>query len=142
MPKFNQKSTCVQSKCVYISGMRNNEAQDTKMSNVDKHTPGPWRVEGFKKSAGKTVGHIISYGTNFYGDGPDGYICTTDGTSDADAALIARAPSLLARVRVLEDLLNECEEFISSYSDVVDGDYGEPAPNRAMSLVSHIQDCL
>ena len=110
------------------------------MSNIDKHSPGPWRVEGVRTSAGWTVGHIISHGTNAYGDGPDGYVCTTDGTSDADACLMASAPSLLARVRVLEDLLRECEEFINSYSDVVDGGYGQPVPNRAMSLVSHIQD--
>jgi hypothetical protein len=110
------------------------------MSNIDNHTPGPWRVEGFKTVEGKTVGHIISYGTNGHGDGPAGYVGTTEGTSAEDAALMARAPSLLARVRMLEDLLGECEEFINSYSDVVDGDYGEPEPNRAMRLVSHIRD--
>jgi hypothetical protein len=121
--------------------MRNNKAQDTKMNNDDKHTPGPWRVEGWTVCGAKS-GHIISHGTNTYGDGPEGYVCNTSGTSDADAALMARAPSLLARVRVLEELLSECAEFIESYSDVVDGDYGDPSPNRAMSLVSHIQDYI
>lgn len=39
------------------------------------------------------------------------------------------------------DLL-ECREFIEPYVDVVDGDYGEPAPNKAMRLVSMIDESL
>jgi hypothetical protein len=33
-------------------------------------------------------------------------------------------------------------EFVDDYSDVVDGDYGVPEPNRAMSLLSMAQDVL
>jgi hypothetical protein len=40
------------------------------------------------------------------------------------------------------DTLVECLEFLDNYVDVVDGDYGEPAPNRAMSLSSRVEDCI
>jgi len=42
----------------------------------------------------------------------------------------------------LEALLEQCAEFLESYSDVVDGDYGVPEPNRAMSLLSEINAAL
>ena len=37
------------------------------------------------------------------------------------------------------DLLDEIEEFLDNHSDVVDGSYGEPAPNKAMSLLSALR---
>jgi len=67
-----------------------------------KHTPGPWRVEGRTTERGGALsGHIISYGTNGYGDGPDGYVCKTRGTSEADANLIAAAPDLLDALKLI-----------------------------------------
>lgn len=36
------------------------------------------------------------------------------------------------------DLLNEIAEFLENQSDVVDGSYGEPHPNRAMSLLRQV----
>lgn len=36
------------------------------------------------------------------------------------------------------DLLNEIAEFLENQSDVVDGSYGEPHPNRAMSLLQQV----
>jgi len=33
-------------------------------------------------------------------------------------------------------------EFIEPYVDVVDGDYGEPAPNRAMTIASNLRNAL
>ena len=42
----------------------------------------------------------------------------------------------------LEYLLEQCAEFLEPYVDVVDGDYGEPAPNKAMSLLSEINAAL
>jgi len=42
------------------------------------------------------------------------------------------------RILVLEELLERCAEFIEPYVDVVDGDYGDPVPNAAMSLLSEI----
>jgi len=44
------------------------------------------------------------------------------------------------RIAKLETLLVACAEFIEPYSDVVDGAYGEPAPNAAMSLLSEIKE--
>lgn len=37
------------------------------------------------------------------------------------------------------DLLNEVAEFLEGQSDVVDGSYGEPVPNRAMSLLGEVE---
>jgi hypothetical protein len=42
----------------------------------------------------------------------------------------------------LREVLTEAREFIDGYSDVVDGSYGEPEPNRAMTLVSIIDAAL
>jgi len=42
------------------------------------------------------------------------------------------------RILVLEELLERCAAFLDGYSDVVDGDYGEPEPNKAMRLLSEI----
>ena len=44
------------------------------------------------------------------------------------------------RIKKLEALLADCAEFLEPYSDVVDGAYGEPAPNAAMSLLSEIKE--
>ena len=43
-------------------------------------------------------------------------------------------------IHELIDLLGRCAEFIEPYADVVDGAYGEPAPNAAMSLLSAINE--
>jgi hypothetical protein len=44
------------------------------------------------------------------------------------------------RIKKLEALLADCAEFLEPYSDVVDGSYGEPSPNAAMSLLSEIKE--
>lgn len=36
-------------------------------------------------------------------------------------------------------LLEEVAEFLEGQSDVVDGSYGEPAPNKAMSLLGQVE---
>ena len=46
------------------------------------------------------------------------------------------------RVDVLEDLLDRAAEFLDGYVDVVDGDYGQPEPNKAMRLVSEIREVV
>lgn len=69
-----------------------------------KHTPGPWRVEGRMTERGALTGHIISHGRNGYGDGPDGYVCKTKGTSEADANLIAAAPELLKALTMIAEM--------------------------------------
>jgi hypothetical protein len=46
------------------------------------------------------------------------------------------------RIARLEADLLECREYLEDHVDVVDGDYGEPSPNRAMQLVSMIDETL
>ena len=43
------------------------------------------------------------------------------------------------RILELEELLERCADVLDSYSDVVDGDYGVPEPNKAMALLSEIR---
>ena len=40
------------------------------------------------------------------------------------------------------DALAGAIDFTDNYVDVLDGDYGEPRPNKAMSLFSGLQDAL
>lgn len=47
-----------------------------------------------------------------------------------------------ARIRRLEAALEECLEYFEDNSDVVDSDYGEPAPNKEMRLASTIKETL
>lgn len=57
----------------------------------------------------------------------------------------ARQAELVAayeRIAELEADLLECREYIEDAVDVVDGDHGVPAPNRAMQLVSMIDESL
>ena len=42
----------------------------------------------------------------------------------------------------LADLLIEIEAFLASQSDVIDGDYGVPAPNKAMLLLSQVSELI
>lgn len=56
--------------------------------------------------------------------------------------VMARGPELYRRVVELEDLLDRCAEFLDGQADVVDGDYGQPEPNKAMRLVSEIREIV
>ena len=40
------------------------------------------------------------------------------------------------------DCLVRCLEFLDNQADVIDGDYGEPRPNRAMSLQTEVESIL
>jgi hypothetical protein len=42
----------------------------------------------------------------------------------------------------LVEVLEECEQFIDNYVDVVDGDHGIPKPNKAMRLMFDIKAAL
>jgi hypothetical protein len=65
-----------------------------------------WGIEGhWHNPSTREAGHIISYGANTHGDGPEGYVCKTIGTSDANARLIAAAPDLLEGLEELRDLM-------------------------------------
>lgn len=54
--------------------------------------------------------------------------------------LMDQATAMYQRIAVLEDLLERCAEFIDGYVDVVDGDYGQPEPNKAMRLMAEIRE--
>jgi len=41
-----------------------------------------------------------------------------------------------------DEALEAAREFIAGFADVVDGDYGAPEPNRAMQIVSMIDEAL
>lgn len=46
------------------------------------------------------------------------------------------------RIERLEADLLECQEYFADRMDVVDGDYGEPAPNKEMRLHQMIDESL
>jgi hypothetical protein len=60
-----------------------------------------------------------------------------------DSGSCARHLELAAeRIETVEELLDECLEFLDRYADVVDGDYGQPMPNDAMALQTRIEMVL
>lgn len=48
--------------------------------------------------------------------------------------------ALKKRIGKLEAALDQVEEYLDGRVDVVDGDYGAPAPNREMSLMTAIRE--
>lgn len=40
------------------------------------------------------------------------------------------------------EVLQECREFLDGQIDSVDGDYGVPAPNKAMKLAHRIDEVI
>lgn len=81
------------------------------------HTPGPWTING----TGIDEQTII--GTNTAGVKVAVADCPSDfgaGTTEAEMA--------------------EVRDLIDGYVDVVDGDYGQPAPNDAMRAVQLIDE--
>ena len=42
----------------------------------------------------------------------------------------------------LKSVLHEVRHLIEGYVDVIDGDYGVPAPNKAMKAVQIIDDAI
>lgn len=46
------------------------------------------------------------------------------------------------RITQLESTLTECQSYFENASDVIDGDYGVPAPNREMTLLIEIDAVL
>lgn len=42
----------------------------------------------------------------------------------------------------LLDLLIRVEDCLDQYSDVKDGDYGEPVPNRAMTMQQEVEEAI
>lgn len=69
---------------------------------MSSFTPGPWRIESRIYQMGRKLsGHVIAHGINSHGDGPEGYICRTEWSSEEDARLLAAAPELLSALQHL-----------------------------------------
>lgn len=83
-------------------------------------TAGPWRIAGKGTIRAGKHGWVA----RIYWD-----------NQAANARLIVAAPDMAG---MLLDLL----EYLDGHSDVVDGDYGQPAPNKAMRLVQEIEGVL
>ena len=49
---------------------------------------------------------------------------------------------VMRRAAAAEAALEQCAEYFRARSDVVDGDYGQPAPNEEMSLLTEIEEAL
>lgn len=98
-----------------------------------KHTPGTWEVDGeFVGPAGqRDVGicHVLPM-EDEYGHG-----WARGPITKANSHLIAAAPDMLAA-------LYEVEIYLSERSDVIDGDYGQPAPNAEMVLLAEVQSAI
>ena len=86
-----------------MSGTQNNGASRTSggkgLDMSDRHTPGPWRIEGESGDSPYIAGAMPS--------GEPDHVCqiieTPDGEDHANAALIAAAPELLQALRALLD---------------------------------------
>lgn len=93
------------------------------------HTPGPWAY-------GALSGDVFVPQTSERAGEQIAFVTAHDSAKRAaNARLIAAAPDLLGQ---LQDAL----EFIEDQEDVVDGSYGVPAPNRAMSLAQQIRQTI
>ena len=46
------------------------------------------------------------------------------------------------RTSLVLAVLEDVREFLNDQSDVVDGDYGVPAPNRAMTLLMDVDNAI
>ena len=40
------------------------------------------------------------------------------------------------------DVLTELQDYLNDFADIGDGVYSEPTPNRAMRLMSSVQDAI
>jgi hypothetical protein len=52
--------------------------------------------------------------------------------------------AMLTRTQLADilDALSGARDLLDGQIDVVDGDYGEPAPNRAMTVCAHIDEAM
>ncbi len=74
--------------------------------------------------------------------------CEHCGAADGEACgrlhitMRAEIDRLRAQSADLGGMLLDVLEYLDNYVDVVDGDYGQPAPNKAMRLVQEIEEML
>lgn len=83
------------------------DAEERTMPNTEKHTPGPWKV----------VGTEIWAGSRRITMGRGAYDVKDRNQRDANAALIARAPALLAQNKRLREALEEMVGVFSGTSE-------------------------
>lgn len=106
-------------------------ATTTSSKPVDvARTPSPWKIDDCD------FGNIVA-GTRFIARLGDEF--DLDDQAEADAAFVVRA------CNAHDDLLAAAEEaleFVEGQVDVVDGDYGQPAPNKAMILFGALRDAI
>lgn len=101
------------------------------------HTPGPWRVETDIRNDHGRESEMV--GWNIVSDAHE--IVGCEGieawfeNGEANAKLIAAAPAMLA-------VLYELESYFEDREDVVDGDYGQPEPNKEMTLLREVRDAI
>ena len=61
---------------------------------------------------------------------------TTTGRSDADTAVVKfEGNAVIFMLNVLYDI----EDYLDNRAVVIDGDYGEPRPNREMTLLGEVR---
>jgi len=116
-------------------------------------SPGPWLYlvsphcepdeRGVTQiSFGRSVFDIdgVLYTNHMPPTGDDGFIFSPSGyCTEDDARLICAAPYQNAALIAADSLLHELAEFLRDQHDVLDGDYGEPRPNRAMQLSTELE---
>ena len=94
-----------------------------------QHTAGPWKAQ------------IARSGSNrIQVSGADGRQVAliwrhSAAETEANKLLVRSSPELLA-------VLHEVEIYLSERSDVIDGDYGQPAPNAEMVLLAEVQSAI
>lgn len=59
-----------------------------------------------------------------------------------DAAFICAAANRAPAYDAMLAALQECEAYLEDREDVVDGSYGEPAPNKEMTLLIEVRAAL
>jgi hypothetical protein len=57
-------------------------------------------------------------------------------------ATLEELASAYEQIAKLTAVLTECQNYLESMSDIIDGSYGEPAPNREMALLIEIDGIL
>lgn len=56
-----------------------------------------------------------------------------------DPAVVKYRRPLSDVEKIVLSVLHEIEEYLDGKSDVIDGDYGQPRPNREMTLLGEVQ---
>jgi hypothetical protein len=118
--------------------MARQEAEDRKTS----HTSEPWVINDKRGGAFTNQIHVVKNIDGFFAHS----ICLMQGGTviardeqEANAVFICRAAN---NHEALLEALREAREHINGEIDVVDGSYGEPAPNKAMLLAQLIDAAI